>query len=748
MPIATPPMEAVEGVVPGPVTSGGLLDELTEDFKRLQEQKARASGGVEGWTLVNIAFSEGEHFIDYRHRKLFAETRDDNKLYLNFNLTGRRVGKLLGRLSALDPPYKAVPDKRDSVSTNDAKVVDKLIDGLDHILDQPSRTWEILYWLLHGGTAFEYIPWVPNAHLELKPQFDPESGELLYRNFADNSILPESQKDNLVMTGAAPEQFEVYEDVEMDGEVGSEVVGPLNVFLDQGVRSVADLAPDQWVHIARIRTVGWVRDNFDVEVEPDTNLSIVTTQLMTNTESSAGHFLQDLIPLVQGSRGKNDPGVCVVVESYLPASKLNPNGRYTCWVPNKQILHDAENPYKEIPLVDFHWKPVTINFWTSPYVSDLIAPQRFLNKRISQLGEQSNASLYSLLLLGGSLKAKDIPADRPGVVEGALGESGAPLVQRLPPPEIPAWFMSSMDMTVKLFNDIAGGMDLMDDTKFPGQMRGPLAVPMLQEILDTEWGPFYRHMAERMGRVKQMRLNRVKQFYPPIRTLHFVSKDQKDEVLEFHKEAILDKGINYNITLQPGPLLPELRALREQRVANRLAGPLQVLYLDDRTGKIDRTKVAQDLDEGDAGRASREEQYRKLAKELIALLWRNLPVPPPLPFYDHRVMMDELEAAMATTEYLQASPQVQMAFGQRWEAHRGFLAMEAQAQQAAMQAGAVHQAVAQATQQAAAQAAAETVHATMQQVGAQQQLQAGGQTHAFVQSAIDQNGGNRGNPRR
>jgi hypothetical protein len=580
-----------------------------------------------------------------------------------------------------------------------------------------------LYWMGIGGTSFEYVPWIPNATIEPNPQFD-EAGELLFRNLnePDSEPVPESVKEQMVQAGVPQESFEIYEESQIVGEVGSEILGPFNVFIDQTVRSVQDLSPDQWVHIAKIRTLGWVKENFGEEVEAQKDITLVQSKINpSNASATGGVYLKDLIPLVQGSCDDNDPPMVLVIESFQPASTEKPHGRYVCWIPKQKVLHDADNPYDEIPLVDFHFSPVTTSFWTKSYVTPLIAPQRFINKRMSQLGEQSNATIYSSLLLGPGLKESDIPADYPGCVPNGLLENGTPAVQRIPPPEIPAWFLQSIEMAVKMFNDAAGGADLMEDNKFPGQLRGPLAVPMLQEILDTQWGPLFNHLGERISRVKQMRLNRVKQFYPPIRTMHYTDRSQKDEVLTFHTEKVLRSGTNFSITVERGSLLPELRSLRESRITERLRGPLAVLYMDERTGKLDKSKIAADLQFGDTGREDREAKYRKLAQELNKMLWEGKQIPPVQPFYDHKVMLDELEDTMATTEFLKASPAIQQLFSQRWQQHATFLQQEAMAQQQAMQSGMIHNAVAQATQQAAAQAASDAVTEAQRQVQAQNQ---------------------------
>ncbi len=705
-----------------------LLDELEKDFNRLKGQKSRKSGGVEGQTLINLCFLNDEQWVNYRDKQLSVEPSQANNLHLTFNLVTPRFNKWIGRMSAFNAPFKARPNKKDPQALEEAEIVDRMIIASDEKVDEISRMRERLFWLGVAGTCHEHIPWIPNATIESKPVTD-EQGELLFL-MTDHPEAPpvaQSVMDQMVEAGANPDTFKIYEEPQVDGEVGSEILSPFNVFVDSSVRSIMDLSPDQWVHIAQIRTLGWIEENFTIDgkvpdVKKATEVSLISSKINADLgEASGGTYLKDLIPMVQGAVGEDDPAMAIVVQSYQPASTKNPRGRYVCWVPGQTILHQDEIPYEnaEIPLVDFHFAPVTTSHWTKAYVTPMIAPQRFLNKRFSQLGEQSNATIYSNLLLGPGVDADEIPADFPGTIKNGLNDQGVQLVQRLAPPEMPAWFMQSLDLVIKVFNDVAGSADLMEDNAFPGQLRGPLAVPMLQEILDTQWGPLFNHLGERLAKVKQMRLNRIKQFYPPVRTMHYTDRTQKDEVLTFHTEKILRSGTNFNITVERGSILPELRALRESRVVERLKGPLAILYMDERTGRLDKSKIAADLQFGDTGREDRESQYRKLGGEVIKMLWEGVPVPPVQPFYNHVVMLDELEAAMATTEFMKADPRTQQAFGERWAAHQQFLMLEAQAQQQAMMNSNIQSAVAQATQQSAAMAAAEAVDSARGQIRAQ-----------------------------
>ena len=512
--------------------------------------------------------------------------------------------------------------------------------------------------------------------------------------------------------------------------MGSEVLSPLQVFIDASVRSVADLSPDQAVYIAKIRTTGWIKANYDVSETTIQNLKdasevrILTTDLNSMGAPTGSVHLRDLIPRVQGSRDKNDPDLAVVVERYQPISEEHPRGRYSVFVPGEEVLLDEDNPYESIPLVDFHWAPTTTSFWNGDYVSDLIPPQRFLNKRLSQLGEQSNASLYANELLGQGIKREDIPADYPAPIENGLNDQGVKMIQRRDPPQLPTWYMPSIDLTVKLMREIAGGVDLFQEQKFPGQLRGPMAVPMLQEMIDTQWGNLYLHIGKQMASVKDMRINRVKQYYPPFRTMHYTDRSMRDEVFVFQTSEILQSGTDYSVTVERGSLVPEFRALREARIREHLQSPLSVLYMDERTGRIDKEKIAADLEMGDLGRESSETTYRKLGMALVERLWQGEQIPEhlPMPFWNLRVIMDELESQMATTEFLSASPELQQGFVAFWNRCRQMLMQASERRSQGMQQSQVQGAVAQAAQQAAAKAAAEAVDVALNQVQASQQV--------------------------
>jgi hypothetical protein len=127
---------------------------------------------------------------------------------------------------------------------------------------------------------------------------------------------------------------------------------------------------------------------------------------------------------------------------------------------------------------------------------------------------------------------------------------------------------------------------------------------------------------------------------------------------------------------------------------------------------------------------------------LVERLWQGEEIPPhlPMPFWNLRVIMDELESEMATTEFLSASPSIQQGFVAFWNKCRTFLIEASQRRQDGMQQQQIQGAVAQAAQQAAAKAAAEAIDAAMDQMKASETA-AQGAPDALAQAMLQQQTG-------
>jgi hypothetical protein len=706
-----------------------LVSTYVDDWRRLQNQKARQQGGVESRVLHSLCMYFGEQFVQQQGFQIVGRpmTDDDkNKLWLTFNMLARAVDRKIGRLWSIDHQFRATPNTLNPVAYDQAEVVTKLIKALNRKVKEGNQQWNRLWWLLLGGVVVEHTPWALEVAEEALPDYDPETGEMLWvDHWQNDQPVPYAFVEGEVSKGAPPERFEPKETVQLVGEVGSEIVTPLNFFIDSSVTSIRNLAADQACYVAWVKSKGWIEDNFGAEkanqIAGSGDLNIVKTVLQQgNAPTTAGMNLQDLIPAIQGSRKVGDPEMCIVLTRYLPRSTKNPGGKRCIFTPEGVLLDETDiKEYEGIPCTDVHWRPNATSFWSPDFLTNMIPAQKFLNKRMSQLGESANAQVYEMILLGAGLKREKIPTDYHGIVEDAIDESGNPQVLRSGGTPLPGFFMDSIKTVVE-FIETLGSSDLLGQRKFPGQIRGPLAIPMLQELLDSEDGPFYTHLGEQLAEIHQQRVNRVKVFYEPIRTLHYVGNNNKNETLVFHTSNVLRQGWDYNIDVEPSSLLPEISSMREARVMERLQA-MPMLYMNRRTGKIDVSKIAMDLKYQDTERESREAQGRILAKQFIGALWQGKQLDPnlPMPFYPIDEMMDEFEAAMMTTEWLEASQEVKQSFIDFYNKCQAILQKLHDAQQSVQDSQTMHSAVAMATQQAAAKAAAAATDAALSQVEAQ-----------------------------
>lgn len=707
---------------------------FTKDWQRLQSQKWRMRGGVEARMILNLAMRFGEQYVQQSRDAIFARPLDKdesrNRLSLVFNLLKKQRNRKIGHLFRIGNEFRITPDTPDPTALDAADVVQRLRRGLDRKLKERLQHWRRLSWLVDTGVCIEHTPWIDNATEEPIPAYDESTGQLLWRdnqNPDPNATLVQSVVERMVQTGATPERFRVIEHPILTGEVGSQIISGLNFFIDAGTLTIDDLAPDEGCFIAEVKTVDWVGEVFGNDAaarigsSAGHDLGIVRTRLLDRGGASVANInMRDLLPAIQGSQGPDDPKLTILLTRYSPSSRRWPHGRRSILTPHGVMLDDGDITYGEVPLTDFHYEAPITSFWTGDFITDIVPTNKFLNKRMSQLGEMANSQIYETLLLGPELSKQDIPTDIPGHVEDGLNEAGQPMVAPLTHSQPPQFFLESIKIVIELLQQISA-VDLLDHPQLPGQIRGPMVLPLMQEIVDSEDAPLYQHLADQLARVHQQRVNRVKQFYPPLRTLHYTGRGKRDEVLVFHTDKVLRSGVAYTITADPGTIYPEFSALKEARIIERLSGPLAGLYTDARTGKMDFSKIAWELrftDDDDTDRAS---QMRVLAQHLIGRLWEGEPLSQtmpeiPYPFWDHGVVLDELMVAMITTEWLESSNPVKQEFTALYEKCRQYLAAIQEAQMQSVQSQMMQGAVAQTTQQVAAKVAADTTDTAMRQI--------------------------------
>lgn len=314
------------------------VSDWTKDWRRLQQQKWRMRGGVESRMIIALSMYFGEHYVTQARDLIFqrgiAKDEDKNKLSLVFNLLKKASKRKIGRLWSINYGFRATPNKIDPNAFDQAQVVTRLVRALDKKCREKSQHWKRLFWMVNCGVAIEHTPWIEEVGNEPVPAYDPDTGELLWRdnqNPDPNYTLPHSRVLEAVKMGATPERFTLIEHATTVGDVGSVVVPPLNFFIDSAVTSIRNLGPKQRCYIVEVKTVDWIRDTFgnDAAAKVQTNvgkdLGIIRTRLLDKGPAVASLNLRDLIPAVQGSQGPDDPPLALFATGYEAACKDYPH---------------------------------------------------------------------------------------------------------------------------------------------------------------------------------------------------------------------------------------------------------------------------------------------------------------------------------------------------------------------------------------------------------------------------------------
>ena len=701
------------------------LDPFEKEFKLYSGQKRRSTGGVEPRVLQNLAMYVGEQWVWNERGKLRNRNprRDEagriTEVNLVMNLIAPRQQKITGRLMASSPNYRAFPSTADPAKIAKGEIATSLLRALDQKVDEEYLRWQRWFWMMLGGVAIEHTPWRHDHVIDTVVKRD-ESGNPIWKHLPTGEEMTNESFQQLTFSPdpqfppqALPEHFELATEVRPIGDVASEVRGPLNVFAPNSIRSINEMPPGQSIMFADVRLLEWVRKTWPdaniSEIEKMEDFKIITTTV-SETISFTNTSLRDLVPIVQGTAGIDDPDMAVVIERYEPPSTEFPpgwslekgaengpgfvvapdetfanGGRYTVFIPGQTVLRDGEIPYEDgIPAQDFHWDVAAANFWSPDWATGLTGVQKSINTLVSQIRMLGNARIFDPILMEDEVKPPN--TDSPRYWPGGMRD-GQPMAARLGASDIPGSYMKQLDTLVQLFNDIAGGDDLFSEPSFPGQIRGTGAVQQLQEVMDTQWGPKLRHYHDRLGRVKHQRIMRAKQFYPPVRTMRYTDSHGKVETFEFHRDDILRAGVDFTISVEPSSILPETRRERFARVAEILAGPMAGLLADSRQqGQIDWSKVAQMVEWGDVDeRENKLTRDVKFARKVLQSIKEGRPVPPVLPFQNHLIFIDECEMEMNDDDFFtMLSQPTQAAIFDRYQKHQEAMQQQQQQQQQAV----------------------------------------------------------------
>jgi hypothetical protein len=685
------------------------LSNMEHELGVYSKQKSKS---VEPRVLNNLAMYVDEQwsYVENGTLRNKVPRRDEDgkirEVSLVLNMIAPRQQKIIGRLTASTPDWRAWPGSNKADHISKAEVATSLSKSFDMKLDEEALRGERWFWNMQAGVWFEHTPWRNNHSVDLVEKED-EAGRPIWEHLASGEEIPDAMYRQAIQSGEAlVEHFEIATEIREIGDVAAEVRGPLNVFNPNSIRSIEHLAPGQSVMMSDIKLAAWVKKTWPNSqldwMHGEEEFKIITTKVSNQGISFANTSLRELIPVVQGAVSNDDPDMVPVFERYEPPSPEFPKGwsmkggavtgpnffpapnedlagggRYTVFIPGQGIVRDGEIPYKDgIPIVDGHWDSPASNFYNRDWATGLMGVQKSINTLASQIRTMANARVYDPILIDDDTQPPN--ADMPKYWVGGMVD-GMRQAERLgassPDPGMQAQLLD----LIRIFDDLSGAEDLLQNKKL-GQIRGTGAVQMLQDVMDSQWGPKIRSYYNSVSKVIHKRVNRAAQFYPTVRTLRFMRNTGKVEAFRFHAEDILRSGVDYTFSVSPSSMMPQSNRERFANMTEMLGGPLAGLYQTE-TGEADWHGIAAELQFGDI--ESRESMLAsdvKFAKTVIADIKEGRGMIPVLPVQNHLIFVRELQKEMNDDDFFKVlSEPTQQALIERYQSHQEALANAAEA---------------------------------------------------------------------
>ena len=329
------------------------------------------------------------------------------------------------------------------------------------------------------------------------------------------------------------------------GVPGVVVLEPVNSFhiyvLEQQEEDI-ELQPVV-IH-AMAKTREWVKETFDVDVSPDTNVS-------------ASLLEQRFLNAIGVSQQSPDQYVMVKEMWIKPCSKYPEGGLLT--YANGQFLQEVKGyPYShgQFPFSKLDHIQ-TGRFWADSTLVDIIPLQREYNRTRSQIIEAKNRmSKPQLVAVRGSIDARKITSE-PGLI--IQYQPGFQKPEPLPLQSLPTYVIQEIDRVQKDIDDISGQYEIAKGRTPPG-VTAASAIAYLQEENDSKLSSTTSSIEESTEKVGRHILFHVSENWDQPRLVRILGVNQTYEIEQFTKDSI---GGNQDFCVESGSSAPRSRAARQ-----------------------------------------------------------------------------------------------------------------------------------------------------------------------------------------
>jgi hypothetical protein len=621
--------------------------ELIKDLDRLFDQAKNDRMQYEGQWLLNMAFFLAQQWVvfDSLTRRLRQiRSVDDKQVRMVVNFVRQQVLTKYAKLTQTTPESHAQPASDDVDDRYQAEVCDAILEYLRTIDGTDGAEMRAMLWAVVTGTGIFKTCW------------DKSAGSPLY--YPDTTVVHSTDEGGQDLVSEIPHPragqplIDKNGDQVFTGEIETTEVSPFEFFPDPFGLT---MAKKNWVFIQTLRSPEYILERFGVQVE-------------AHDQNGDGFMDGQLASLMTGSTQPKQ-GV-PLREFWQRTTKQYPEGRYVVYVDGR-VLFNGPNPYPkaQLPFSAFVDNPVPGRFWGDSIVTDMIDPQRNLNKGRSQIIEIRNALKPKITAAAGVLKpTQDITNSPRDIIEYEakpdVADGGRPTI--LQGGQVPDGMWKDAELSKSELREVSG-LHEVSAAQTPGGVGAFRAIAALQEQDDLRLGPTAKEYERAIGERDEFKLRLGRQFYEEPRTARIVGPNNAVKVVQFYKDDIPD---DIDVKVVAGSSLPKSRVARQNFLMELWKMPifqqdpkaanefLRLMEMGDIKGLFEEANL-------DTSQAERENERLKAGDQF-----------PANDFDAHSVHVATHNKFRKTEEYEHLDPSAQSAFEQHVQTHRAAAAAQ------------------------------------------------------------------------
>tara|TARA_R100001082_G_scaffold105310_1_gene77311 strand:+ start:6795 stop:9011 length:2217 start_codon:yes stop_codon:yes gene_type:complete len=606
--------------------------ELASFVREQYELAESAKQGVIEEAWLGTAFYTGKQWTRWNRVTQMLEEPSPPawRVRMTLNYILPTVETLVGKLTENRPGFMVMPATDDDDDKDRARASEKLLNYIWHETNMQVKVHEFSKWMATTGTAFFRVWWDPTAGVE----YEFEEEEPIVEHL--EGVVGETAEE---MEAGDKPPAKKKRKTEKTGFPVVDVLSVLDVAWDPGAK---DMETARWIVHANSLHIDQIKDNW-----PKGKYVTEKDSYSANTQSA------QIIKEFSGNEGLDEKYTdrVIVLEYFERPSPRHPDGRYIVVAGDIVLEQSDELPYGMMPFVMARHITAPGKFAGEGVVKSIVAPQKELNKSVSQRIENKNLHASPKWLAEkGSIEKHQI-TDQPGEVIVYSRTASRP-PQPLPPPPLSPEHRAIQDEQIGHIEAISGVSDVtrgMASASTSGR-----AIGLLSDLDQTKLGPTVREMERAIEDLCSCLLRFWRDYMPIPMTIRAVGKNKAIDVFDFYSSDIQSTDVR----IVANSMLPKHPSYRREQVMQAF----QVGLLGDPADPQTKLTARKLMEFGDTelleGDDSRDRNYAKEEVELIKNGgWSDVQA-----WEDHLTHIDVHMAFMKSVEYRILPTEVQENF--------------------------------------------------------------------------------------